>query len=253
MNILETNLKNKVVLITGGSKGLGAVFALACAKAGADVAVFARTSLENTAKIVKKETGKSILAINGDMQKLIDVKGMIAKCVQHFGKLDVLVNNAGIVHLARITETAEEDYDRLMNINLKGVYFACKYAAAHMMERKSGVIINIGSDLSHVGSANYTAYCASKGGILLLSKALAVELGPHNIRVITLSPGPTNTDMSRSVLDDPKIREMILNRSVLGQVNEPEDIAPVLVLLASDAARMVTGCNWSVDGGVLAK
>jgi glucose 1-dehydrogenase len=253
MNIPEITLKNKVVLITGGSKGLGVTFALACAKAGADVTVFARTSLENTVKLVKKETGKDILAINGDMQNISDIKSMILRNIQHFGKLDVLVNNAAIVHVAKITETTEIDYDRLMNINLKGVYFACKYAAEHMIPRKSGVIINIGSDLSHVGSANYTAYCTSKGGILLLSKSLAVELGSYNIRVVTLSPGPTNTDMSKTVLGNPEIREMILNRSVLGQVNEPVDLAPTLVLLASDAARMVTGCNWSVDGGVLAK
>lgn len=253
MNIPEITLKGKVVLITGASKGMGVPFALACAKAGAEVALFARSSLEETVKLVKEETGKDALAMNGDMQNLADIKNMISKTVEHFGKLDVLVNNAAIVHISPITETTEEDYDRVMNINLKGVYFACKYAAEHLISRKTGVIINLGSELSHTGAANYTAYSATKGAVFILSQALSIELGPYNIRVVTLSPGPTMTQMCKPLMENPEIRPLLLGKGVLGRINEPEDVAPALVFLASDAARMVTGTNVSVDGGCLAK
>jgi len=215
MEISEITLRNKVVLITGASKGIGVAFALACAKAGADIAVFARSSLDNTVKLVKEKTGKDILAINGDMRKLTDIKQMIDFTIKHFGKLDVLVNNAAVVHISKITETSEEDWDRVIDINLKGVYFACKYAAEHMIPRRSGVIINLGSELAHTGAANYTAYSASKGAVFIFSQALAIELGQYNIRVVTLSPGPTNTDMCKPILEDPERRDLLLNKGVL--------------------------------------
>ena len=251
--IPEITLENKVVLITGGSRGAGAVFARACAKAGANVAVFARGSLENTIKTVKEETGKKALPINGDMRNLDDIKLMVDETVKHFGKLDVLVNNAGICKPTDLVETTEEDWDRTININLKGPFFACKYAAKHMIPRKTGVIINIGSEVSHVGAPGESVYCAAKGGIFIMSQALAIELGPYNIRVVTLCPGPINTEMTIPWMKDPVLKEEIFNMGVLCRINEPEDLAPTLVLLASDAARNVTGCSWSVDCGALAK
>jgi 3-oxoacyl-[acyl-carrier protein] reductase len=251
--IPEITLKDKVVLITGGSRGSGAVFALACAMAGADVSVFARGSLENTIKTVKKETGKDVFPINGDMRNLDDVERMIEDTVRHFGKLDVLVNNAGICKPTDLIETTEEDWDNTIDINLKGPFFACKYAAKHMIPRKTGVIINIGSEVSHVGAPGEAVYCTAKGGIFIMSQALAIELGPHNIRVVTLCPGPINTEMTIPWMEDPVLKEEIFNMGVLGRINEPEDLAPTLVLLASDAARNVTGCSWSVDCGALSK
>jgi len=251
--IPEITLKDKVILITGGSRGSGAVFALACALAGADVAVFARGSLSNTGKTVKEETGKDVLPINGDMRNLDDVKRMIEETVKYFGKLDVLVNNAGICKPTDLVETTEEDWDHTIGINLKGPFFACKYAAKHMIPRKTGVIINIGSEVSHVGATGEAVYCASKGGLFIMSQALAIELGKYNIRVVTLCPGPMNTEMTIPWMEDPVLKEEIYNMGVLGRINEPEDLAPTLVLLASDAARNVTGCSWSVDSGALAK
>jgi NAD(P)-dependent dehydrogenase (short-subunit alcohol dehydrogenase family) len=253
MQIPEITLKDKVVLITGASKGMGVAFAVACAEAGAAVAATARSSMKQTADLVKQATGKKILTIKADMQKLSDIESMIQATIEHYGKLDVLVNNAAIVHIAAITETTVEDYNRVIDTNLKGVYFACKYAAQHMIPRKSGVIINLGSELSHTGAANYTAYSATKGAVYIFSQALAIELGQYNIRVVTLSPGPTNTDMCKPILEDPDRRDLLLNKGVLGRVNEPEDLAPALVFLASDAARNVTGTSWSVDCGCLAK
>lgn len=253
MKIPEITLENKVVLITGASRGMGAAYAVATAQAGARVALFARSSLESTETLVKKETGVSVLTLQGDMRSLTDIERAVDRTLEAYGRLDVLVNNAGLVHVASALETTEDDWDRIMDVNLKGVFFACKFAARHMVQQRSGVLINIGSQLSHVGAARYSAYCASKGGLYLLSQALAIELGEYNIRVVTLCPGPTRTDMCRPYLEDPEKEKALLELGVLGRINDPEDLAPTLVLLASDAARMVTGCSWLVDGGTTAK
>jgi NAD(P)-dependent dehydrogenase (short-subunit alcohol dehydrogenase family) len=253
MKIPEITLKDKVVLVTGGSRGAGAVYALACAKAGAEVAVFARGSLDKTRRNVKDNTGKDILPINGDMRNLADIERMVEGTVKHFGKLDVLVNNAGVCESRSVLDATEEDWDKTIDINLKGVFFACKYAAKHMIPKRSGVIVNIGSEVSHVGAVEEAIYCASKGGLFIMSQALALELGSYNIRVVTLCPGPINTDMTTEWLKDPANREKLSKIGILGRINEPEDLAPTLVLLVSDAARNVTGCSWSVDCGALAK
>jgi len=253
MKIPEITLKDKVVLITGASRGAGAVYALACAQAGADVAVTARSSLVDTAKRVKEETGKELLAINGDMRNVKDIQRMVEKTVGHFGKLDVLVNNAGICAPSKLVETTEEQWDETIEINLKGYFFACKFAAQHMIPRRTGVIINIGSEVSHVGAAGESVYCASKGGTFIMSQALAIELGEYNIRVVTLCPGPINTPMSVPWLENPVVKQELLDGCCIKRISEPEEIAPTLVLLASDAARNVTGCSWSVDCGILAK
>ena len=253
MDIPEITLKGKVVLITGASRGAGAVYALACAKAGAEVAVTARGSLADTARRVKEETGKELLAINGDMRNVKDIQRMIENTVQHFEKLDVLVNNAGICVPSKLVETTEEQWDETIDSNLKGYFFACKYAAQHMIPRRSGVIINIGSEVSHIGAAGESVYCASKGATFIMSQALAIELGEYNIRVMTLCPGPLNTPMAVPWLENPVVKKELLDMCCIKRISEPEDIAPTLVLLASDAARNVTGSSWSVDCGILAK
>ena len=253
MKIPEITLKDKVVLITGASRGAGAVYALACAQAGADVAVFARSSLADTVEMIKAETGKAVLTINGDMGNIKDIERMVETTVEHYGKLDVLVNNAGICVPSKLIETTEEQWDRSIGINLKGYFFACKYAAKKMIPRKSGVIINIGSEVSHVGAAEESVYCAAKGGTFIMSQSLAIELGRFNIRVVTLCPGPLDTPMAAPWLEDPETKKELLDMSLLGRIGKPEDVAPTLVLLASDAARNVTGCSWSVDCGALAQ
>jgi NAD(P)-dependent dehydrogenase (short-subunit alcohol dehydrogenase family) len=253
MKIEQISLEGKSVFITGASHGMGRAYALACAQYGADVCGFSRTSLRGTSDLVERETGRTMLEMQGDMRDLSQLQGAVEETVQTFGKLDVLVNNAGILHQAAIVDMTEEDFDRLMGVNLKGVYFACKFAAEHMIPRKRGVIINIGSELSFTGAATFSAYAATKGGLFTLSQSLAIELGPHNIRVVTLSPGPTMTRMHDENLKNPDMKRALENKGVLGKMCEPEDLAPTLVLLASDAARMVTGTNWSVDGGCLAK
>ena len=253
MNAPEITLQGKTILITGAARGAGAVYALACAAAGAEIAVFDLEPLGPTAERIHAATGREILAIQGDLVRLEDIRTMVDSTVGHFGKLDVLVNNAGVLIPSRITDVEEQDFERTLAVNLKGPFFACKYAALHMMERRSGVIINIGSTLAHVGAAEHSAYCASKGGIRSLTQALAVELGPYNIRVVDISPGPIDTEMTKSRMKDPEFRTRMLERTVLGKINQPEDIAQALVLLASDACPTVTGTSWVLDSGLLAK
>jgi NAD(P)-dependent dehydrogenase (short-subunit alcohol dehydrogenase family) len=184
VDIEKITLEGKSVLITGASYGMGAAYALACAEYGADVAGMSRTSLGETAELVREKTGRELLEIQGDMLNLEQVRRAVEHTVKTFGKLDILVNNAGILHTAPIVDMTEDAFDRLIGVNLKGVYFACKFAAAHMIPRKRGVIINIGSELSFTGAANFSAYAATKGAIFTLSQSLAVELGPHKIRVV---------------------------------------------------------------------
>ena len=245
-------LTEKVVLITGAGRGAGAIYALACAKAGADVSGFDRDPLDDTAKRIKDETGKEILAVTGDIRNVRDLQRMVEETVEHFGKLDVLVNNAGVCVPSKLIETTEEQWNNTIDVNLKGYFFACKYAAMHMIPRKSGVIINIGSEVSHAGAGGESVYCTSKGGIFIMSQALAIELGAYNIRVVTLCPGAMNTSMNDELFSDPDKLKEVMSKGVLNRINEPEDIAPTLVLLASDAARNVTGCSWLIDFGSLA-
>jgi len=252
MGNAKITLEGKSVLITGGSRGIGQACALACAEYGADVAVFSRSGAAETARLIKEATDKEVLELKGDVTKIPQIESAIEQAVKKFGKLDVLVNNAAVLHTAPISEMTEEDFDKLFGINVKSLYFACKFAARHMLGRKKGVIINIGSELSFAGAAGYSAYAATKGAVFTLSQSLAIEFGPHNVRVVTLSPGPTRTDMHKANLDNPEFVHALENKGVLGRMNDPSDIAPALFLLASDAARMVTGTNWSVDGGALA-
>lgn len=253
LKVPKITLEGKVVLLTGAARGAGAVYALACARAGADVACFDKVDLSETSKRIKEVTGKASLEITGDIRNIDDIQNMVEVTVERCGKLDVLVNNAGICVPSDLVDATEELWDATMDINLKGYFFACKYAAKHMISRKSGVIINIGSEVSHVGAGGESMYCASKGGVFIMSQALAIELGEYNIRVVTLCPGTINTEMNAPLLADHEKREEILNKGVLGRINEPEDIAPALVLLASDAARNVTGCSWLIDSGALAR
>jgi NAD(P)-dependent dehydrogenase (short-subunit alcohol dehydrogenase family) len=253
MEIANITLEGKSVLITGAGHGMGQAYALGCARYGAEVGAFDVEPLEETARMVKQDTGRELLRIHGDVRSPADVERAVAETVGRFGKLDVLVNNAGILIESPLLETTEEMFDRLIDVNLKGMYFACRSAARHMIPRRSGVIINIGSELSFTGAADYSAYAATKGGVHILSQSLAVELGVYNIRVVTLAPGPTRTRMHEEKLKDPEIRRAIEGKGVLGRMNDPEDLAPILVLLASDAARNVTGTAWSVDCGCLAK
>jgi len=251
------SLKNKVALVTGARRGMGRSHAITLAKAGAKVVV-SDISLEDCEKVVGeiKKIGGEALAIKCDVSKKLEVDEMIQKTVKEFGKLDILVNNAGICQFKPFLELTEEDWDRTININLKG-YFLCSQAAAkEMIKQKSGgAIVNIASIAMGqvgVGFSTLAHYCSSKGGIVAMTETLALELAPYNIRVNAVAPGIIDTPMVAPLKQDQKTMEGTLARIPLRRVGKPEEVSNLVLFLASDKSSYMTGSTVVIDGGWLA-
>jgi NAD(P)-dependent dehydrogenase (short-subunit alcohol dehydrogenase family) len=250
------DLKGKVVIITGARRGMGRSHALALAKAGAKVVV-SDISLEDCQKVVeeiKKVKGEA-LAIKCDVTKKAEVEEMVRKTVERFGKIDILVNNAGICQFKPFLELTEEDWDRTLDINLKGYFLVAQAVAKEMIKRKSGAIINIASiamGQTGVGFPALTHYCASKGAIVAMTEAMALELAPYNIRVNAISPGAIETPMIDPLKSDKKTMEGLLARIPLHRVGKPEEVSNLVLFLASDQSSYITGTDVVIDGGWLA-
>lgn len=245
-------LAGQVLLVTGGGRGIGAAIALAAAAAGARVVVTARTEPTETRDQIIQRGGEA-LSVAGDVANAADADHIVAETVARFGRVDVLVNNAAILETAPLLDTDVESFDRVMSTNVRGVFLMTQAAGREMVGQQSGVIINIGSDLAVRGRAEYAAYAASKGAVLQLTRTAAIELGADGVRVVMLSPAVTNTELARPALADPQIRADLVAKGTLDRINEPEDVAAAAIFLASPAARTVTGCNWPIDAGVLAR
>lgn len=245
-------LDGLVVLITGGGQGIGAAIAVAASDAGARIVVVARREPTQVRDLIIGRGGAA-MSVRGDVAVETDAERVVVQAADRFGTVDVLVNNAAILGTSPLLETGAATFDEVMTTNVRGVFLMTRAAGRLMAARSSGVIINIGSDLAERGRANYAAYSASKGAVLQLTRTAAIELGAHGIRVVMLSPAVTNTEMARPVLEDPTVRAELLAKGTLDRINEPEDVAAAAVFLASPAARTVTGCNWPVDAGVLAR
>ncbi len=245
-------LAGKVVLVTGGGRGIGEAIGLAAASSGADVALLA-TRAPDAARARVEEIGGRALALTADVTSSGDVERAVHATLEEFGRIDVLVNNAAILHVGPLLTTDDDAFARTLDVNVQGVFRMTRAVGRHMVERGGGVIINIGSDLAVRGRANYAAYCASKGAVLQLTRAAAIELGQFGVRVVLLSPAVTNTELAAPALADPRIRGELIAKGTLDRINEPEDVAAAAVFLASPAARTVTGCNWPIDAGVLAR
>ena len=253
-------LEGKVALITGAGAGIGRAIALRFAQEGAKVMVAARNrppqaTGEETVRMVKDAGGEATFVF-ADVSKAADAENMVKATIQKYGKLDILVNNAGIWMCKALTEVSEEEWDTLMSINMKGVFLGSKYAIPEMAARGGGVIINLSSAGGIAGAALATTYCASKGGVLLLTKALALELRPLNIRVNALCPSLIDTRMGQQVLRDFESSgaDQIMEKtaSSQGRVGTPEEVADAALFLASDEATFITGHGLSVDGGAVA-
>ena len=250
------DLKGKVALITGARRGMGRTHALKLAKAGAKVVV-ADISLEDCQKVVdeiKKGKGEA-LAVKCDVTKKGEVDEMVKKTVEKFGKVDILVNNAGICQFKPFLELTEEEWDRTLDINLKGYFLCAQAAAKEMVKQKSGVIINIASvamGQQGIGFPNIVHYCASKGGIVGMTEALAVELAPFNIRVNAIAPGMIETPMIDPVKQDSKTMEAMLARVPMHRVGKPEEVSNLVLFLASNESSYMTGSTVIIDGGWLA-
>ncbi len=249
-------LKNKVAIITGARQGMGRTHALILAKAGAKVVV-SDISLKDCEKVVKeieKEGGKA-LSVKCDVTKKEEIDEMIKKTIEKWGKIDILVNNAGIAEFKSFLELTEKDWNKTLDINLKGYFLCAQAAAKEMVKQKSGVIVNIASvamGQQGIGFPNIAHYCASKGGIVGMTEAMAVELAPHNIRVNTVSPGMIDTPMIDPIKKDSKQEEATLARVPMRRAGKPQEVSNLVLFLVSDESSYMTGSTVVIDGGWLA-
>jgi NAD(P)-dependent dehydrogenase (short-subunit alcohol dehydrogenase family) len=251
------DLKDKTVIVTGARRGMGRAHALKFAELGAKVIV-SDISLEDCQKVVDeiKGQGGEAIAVKCDVTKKEEIDEMIKKALDVFGKIDILVNNAGIIEFKPFLDLTEKDWDRTVDINLKGYFLCAQAATREMVKQKSGgAIVNIASVAMGqlgVGFPNIIHYCASKGGIAAMTEALALELAPHNIRVNAIAPGMIDTPMIESTKQDPKLMEATLARVPLRRAGQPEEVSNAVVFLASEASSYMTGSVVVVDGGWLA-
>jgi meso-butanediol dehydrogenase/(S,S)-butanediol dehydrogenase/diacetyl reductase len=255
-------LSNQVALVTGAGQGIGKAAALALAAAGADTVVtdINGASVEATAAAIAA-TGRRALAVQADMGNTRDIDRMVSEAVANFGKVDVLVNNAGVTRRAYIMDLTEDDWDRIFRVNAKGVFFCLQRVAREMIPRRSGCIINIASiaGKGFAGTSN-AIYAASKGAVISLTKTAAQQLGGHNINVNAVCPGIVRTALYAEMIrviaekEGASVAE-IERRGVatipLRRANEPEDIAAMVVFLASPGARNISGQAFNVDGGLV--
>ena len=247
------DVSGKVVLITGAGSGLGEGYAQAFGESGATVICAGRNKdrLEDTVRKIT-ESGGTARAFTVDVTDLDSIKALVAAVEAEYGRIDVLVNNAGYENIQPFLEVTPQVYDDIMNVNLKGVFFVAQEAARVMKDHGGGKIINIGSLGSYIGLAESSVYCSTKGGVVQLTKTMAIELGPFNIQVNCLAPGYFITPMTQPFYDDPEHRQWIESRIPLHQWGTTLDLAGPALFLASAASDYVTGVTIQVDGGWLA-
>jgi NAD(P)-dependent dehydrogenase (short-subunit alcohol dehydrogenase family) len=250
------NLTDKVALVTGAGSGIGRAIAVRLAAAGAKVTVadFNEETAARTCAELKK-SGAEAASRRTDVSKTDEVQELIAFTVRTFGRLDCAVNNAGIQgELASTADCTEENWDRIVDTNLKGVFLCMKYELREMLRRGSGAIVNIASNFGVVGSPQMPAYSASKHGVVGLTKTAAIEVAARGIRVNAVCPGPTLTPLAEAVIKDtPGIIEAINSRLPIGRMASPEEIARAVAWLCSDEATFVVGGIFPVDGGYVAQ
>lgn len=245
------NLNGKVALVTGGSRGIGKAVALKLASLGADI-IFSYTSSEEQSKQVQdtiESMGRRALAIRADVSKMNDVEKMIQDGMNYFSKIDILVNNAGITKDNLLMRMSEDEWDNVIDVNLKGVFNVTKCLIRNMIKQKDCSIINIASIVGVSGNAGQCNYSASKAGVIGFTKSLAKEVGKKNIRVNAIAPGFISTDMTDKLPE--KIIDQYLEKITLQRLGEPDDIANTVAFLASDMSKYITGQVIVVDGGIL--
>ena len=242
------HLAGKRALITGASSGIGQACAVALADYGAAVTLAARRAdqLEQTAAHLREALAKRLMcscSMSADVEASADA-------VARHGPFDILINSAGTARHSKATDTTPEDFDAVMNVNLRGAYFLSQAVAKGLIAAgRPGSLINISSQMGHVGGTDRAVYCASKFAVEGFTKAMAIELGPHNIRINTICPTFILTELTQPTFDDPAKRAWVLDKIKLGRVGKVEDIMGAAVYLASDAAALVTGTAVMIDGG----
>jgi len=243
-------LENKIAIVTGSASGIGQAIAEKFISEGASV-VFSDVNGDDS--LITK-FGEKALFVKCDVSKSDEVENLIKKTVEHFGRVDVMVNNAGVGGLGGILDITDENWEKIININLSGTMFGMRESAKAMKAKEiKGSIINLSSILGTVGLGGAIAYCASKGGVVQLTHAGSLDLAPHNIRVNAIAPGFIETNMTRDVLKMKEFNDMVTSSTPLGHVGKVEDIANAALYLASDEANYVTGTVVYVDGGWTAR
>lgn len=244
-------LEGKVALVTGASRGIGREIALELARQGADVAVNYSGSEERANQVVAeiKEMGRHAISIQCDVSNTESVANMVKETIDTFGKLDILVNNAGITKDNLLMRMKEDEWDDVININLKGVFLCTKAVTRQMMKQRSGRIINISSIVGVSGNPGQANYVAAKSGVIGLTKTTAKELASRGITVNAVAPGFITTDMTDKLQEE--VKEQMLKQIPLARFGEPSDIANVVVFLASEDSKYMTGQTLHVDGGMV--
>lgn len=243
-------LNGKVAMVTGASKGIGKDIAKLLARAGAELALVARNKeeLENVAAEIKA-LGKDAFILPFDLSDIHDIPAIVKRVMDHFGHIDILINNAGLNIAKEAESVTEDDWDKVLDINLKSVFFLSKEVGHYMREQQYGKIINMSSQMAFVGYFKRTAYSASKGGVTQLTKSLAIEWAQDQINVNAIAPTFIETDMTKPMFEDDRFKQEILNRIPLGRLAKTEDLYGSVLFLASDSSSMVTGHTIRVDGG----
>jgi NAD(P)-dependent dehydrogenase (short-subunit alcohol dehydrogenase family) len=251
MSLDVFKLDGRVALITGGNRGLGFAMARALAEAGADIVVTSRQleKAQQSATALAEAAGRRTLGLAVDVTEAQQVETMISSILQAFGRIDILVNNAGINIRKPIEEFDEASWDRVQETNLKAPFLCSRAVASYMKQQRWGRVINIASMMGLTALPERSAYCSSKGGVIMLTKVLALEWAPYNIMVNALCPGPFATELNTPVMNNPQANQFFLNHIALGRWGKPEELGGAIVFLASDASSFMTGATLVVDGG----
>ena len=249
---IEIDLKGKVALVTGGGRGIGRAIGLALADAGADVCVTARTEsqIQDTAERIKAK-GRSALAIPADATDQKAVKQTVEKTVDQLGGLDLLINNAGTALAKPLLEISEDEYNRLMETNLKSMFLFMKAAGPYFISQKYGRVVNVSSVGAFVAASNQSIYHASKAAVAHFTKAMAIEWARYDIRVNAVAPGWIRTELIADLTEDPEKLSRYLKAIPLRRLGEPEEIASLVAFLCSDLASFMTGSVVIADGGLI--
>ena len=245
-------LEGKAAVVTGGGRGIGRAICLAFAREGADVVVNYASRDQPAQEVVSaiEAMGRKGVAVKGNVAVKADVERIIQTAIGHFGKIDILVNNAGVSKPNMLYKMTEEQWDEVIDIQLKGPFLCIQAASKYMMERKYGKIINVTSSAGLWGTKGQINYSSAKGGIVALTKSAARELAGFGITVNVVQPGYVSTEMTEKIRTDPKLREIYMGRILLGRFAEPEEVAHTFVFLASEEANYITGQLICVDGGL---
>jgi 2-deoxy-D-gluconate 3-dehydrogenase len=248
------NLENKVAVITGGNRGLGRAIALSLANAGADIVIVGRNEEKNN-EVVREiqKCGRKAVSFPTDLRDIPAINEMATEVVSLFGKMDIFINNAGVSHTEFALDLKEEDWDKVMDLNVKSLFFCCQAAGRIMKEQGYGKIINLASVAGAVGDVGIAPYTASKAAVINLTRSLALEWVRYGIQVNAIGPAYIETDMNREELNNPKVRSKIVGKTPMKRLGNPDELSGAAIFLASDASNYMTGQTVYVDGGWLAQ